>query len=225
MATTAKTYETDQFDAGGRPLRLTSLGHSTLMWEWEGLVIHMDPWTAQGDYSALPRADVILVTHEHQDHLDPAAIALARKPGTRIVVNPAVKTIFGEGEALANREKIDLGTFTVEAVPAYNITPGREKFHPKGRDNGYLLTFGPLRILVAGDTEDHSELKAFRNIDVAFLPMNQPYTMTPDQAASVARAIRPRVLYPYHFGETDPQALATLLGEEKGIEVRIRRLA
>ena len=225
METTAKTYETDQFDAGGRPLRLTTLGHSTLMWEWEGLVIHMDPWTVQSDYSALPRADVILVTHEHQDHFDAKAIARVRKPTTRLLVNPAVRAILGEGEALANGQVVDLGPFKVEAVPAYNITPGHEKFHPKGRDNGYLLTFGPLRVLVAGDTENHDELQSHTNIDVAFLPMSQPHTMTPDQAASAARAIRPRILYPYHFGETDPHTLATLLKGEKDIEVRIRRLA
>jgi len=220
-----KTFDTDTFDVGGRPLRLTALGHSSLIWQWDGLVIHIDPWGAQADYSTLPKADVVLVTHEHGDHFDPQAIALVKKPGTRLVVNPTVKVLLGEGEALTNGERLDLGTFSVEAVPAYNLGADKQKFHPRGRDNGYLLTFGPFRVLVAGDTEDTPELRAHRNIDVAFLPMNQPYTMTPEQVAAAARAFRPRILYPYHFGDTETSLLLPLLKNEKDIEVRLRRLA
>ncbi|NNM67263.1 MAG: MBL fold metallo-hydrolase [Spirochaetales bacterium] len=218
-------YEHDVFDVNGSPLRLTALGHSTLMWEWKGQVLHLDPWTAKADYTKLPRADFILVTHEHPDHLDKNAIQMLKKTQTRLLVNPAVRAILGEGEALANHDRLDLGTFQVEAVPAYNITPGREMFHPKGRDNGYLLTFDGLRVLIAGDTEDHEELRSLRSVDIAFLPMNQPYTMTPEQVASAARALRPKILFPYHFGETDPQKLVLLLEKEKSIEVRVRRLA
>lgn len=218
-------HETDTFEAGGRPLRLTALGHSSLIWEWEGLTIHIDPHSAQADYSTLPRADWIFVTHEHGDHFDPQAIALVRKPGTRLIANPAVQALAQEGQALSNGDHLDLGSFTVEAMPAYNTTEGRTQFHPRGRDNGYILTFGPLRIYIAGDTEDTPEMKALKNIDVAFLPMNQPYTMTPDQVAVAARAFRPRILYPYHYGDTDTSLITALLAPEKDIEVRIRRLA
>ena len=109
----------------------------------------------------------------------------------------------------------------IEAVPAYN--PGKP-FHPKGNGNGYILTFGDKRVYIAGDTEDVPEIKALKNIDVAFLPMNQPYTMTPEQVADVAKLIRPKILYPYHFGNTDTAKLVELLKDEKGIEVRIRNL-
>jgi L-ascorbate metabolism protein UlaG (beta-lactamase superfamily) len=220
-----KTFETDTFDVGGQTLRVTALGHSSLVWHWRGQVIHVDPWGVQADYSTQPKADFIFVTHEHMDHFDQAAIALIRKPGTRLFVNPAVRALLGEGEALANGDSADLGSFSVEAHPAYNLGADKQKFHPKGRDNGYLFRFGKFAVYVAGDTEDTPELLALRGLDAAFLPMNQPYTMTPEQVARVARTVRPRVLYPYHRGETDPQLVAKLLKDEPGVEVRIRRLA
>ena len=112
----------------------------------------------------------------------------------------------------------------LEAVPAYNTTPGRDKFHPKGRDNGYILTLGGTRIYIAGDTEDITELNQVKDIDIAFLPVNQPYTMTPEQAIRAAKIIKPRVLYPYHYGETDIYKVKDGLKNETGTEVRIRAL-
>jgi L-ascorbate metabolism protein UlaG (beta-lactamase superfamily) len=221
----AKTFETDVFDAGGHPLKLTALGHSSLVWEWQGLVIHIDPWGKQADYSLQPKADFIFITHEHQDHLDAAAVALIKKPGTRLIVNPAVRGLLGEGETMANGDKFDLGSFSVEALPAYNLSEDRTKYHPRHRDNGYLFCFGKFTVYLAGDTEDIPEMLALRGIDVAFLPMNQPYTMTPEQVASAARTFRPKILYPYHFGGTDPHLLVALLKDEPGIEVRVRRLS
>ncbi|HRN17196.1 MAG TPA: MBL fold metallo-hydrolase, partial [Xylanibacter oryzae] len=110
----------------------------------------------------------------------------------------------------------------IDAVPAYNITPGHEQFHPKGRDNGYILTLGGLRVYIAGDTEDIEELSLLKNIDVAFLPVNQPYTMTPEQAARAAKMFNPKVLFPYHFGNTDVEQVKTLLSDTN-IDVRIRK--
>jgi len=110
----------------------------------------------------------------------------------------------------------------IEAVAAYNTTPSRVQYHPKGRDNGYLLTLGGTRVYIAGDTEDIPELRGLKDIDVAFLPMNLPFTMTPEQVASAARAFRPTVLYPYHYGETNVTLLQELLKGERGIEVRVR---
>jgi L-ascorbate metabolism protein UlaG (beta-lactamase superfamily) len=125
---------------------------------------------------------------------------------------------------LRNGEQRTIGGVRVEAVAAYNTTSGRERFHPKGRDNGYILTFGTERIYVAGDTEDTPEMKALTNIAIAFLPMNQPFTMTPEQVAAAARAFRPRILYPYHFGNTDMGRLTALLADVTDIEIRLRDL-
>lgn len=217
-----KTFETDVFDVGGKPLKLTALGHSSLVCEWQGHIIHIDPWSVQADYAAQPRADFIFVTHEHVDHLDVAAIAQLKKPGTRLFINAAGRDQIGEGEVLANSDKKDFGSFSVEAVPAYNLGEDKQKFHPRHRGNGYVFRFGVFTVYVAGDTEDIPEMRALKDIDVAFLPMNQPYTMTPEQVAAAARAFRPRVLYPYHRGETDPQLAVNLLKNDTDIEVRVR---
>ena len=116
---------------------------------------------------------------------------------------------------------------TVEAVPAYNIVHKRssgDPFHPKGQGNGYVLTFGDTRVYVAGDTENIPEMKKLRDIDVAFLPMNLPYTMTPEMVADAAKAFEPRILYPYHYGETQTDELIELLKDAGDIEVRIRKM-
>ena len=216
--------EKDSFDAEGGPIHISFIGHGTLMLEHAGLVVHVDPVSAEADYTALPKADLILVTHEHSDHLDPKAIAAVRKQGTVMVLNPGAQAKLGEGTALANGESTSVLGIRIEALPAYNTTAGRDRYHPKGRDNGYLLTIGGKRIYIAGDTEVIPEMKALRNIDIAFLPMNQPYTMTPQQVAEAARAFRPRILYPYHYSNTNTAELVELLKGEKDIEVRIRKL-
>jgi len=214
---------TDAFSIPGGSLKIHFLGHGTLMLDHNGWIIHVDPVSAEADYAALPPADLILVTHEHGDHLDPAAVARITRPGTVIVANPVAAGRLAGAVVLRNGESHTVGSVKIEAVPAYNTSPGRDRFHPKGRDNGYLLTIAGKRIYIAGDTEDTPEMKALKNIDVAFLPMNQPYTMTPEQVAKAARAFKPRVLYPYHHGDTDPARLVALL-DGKGVEVRVRKL-
>ena len=208
-------------------LVLTFVGHGTLMLRQAGKVIHIDPVGREADYSRMPKADLVLVTHDHGDHLDPAAIAAIRKESTRIVVSPSCEGKVPGARVLKNGESADEAGFHVEAVPAYNLVhvraPG-QPFHPRGAGNGYVITFGDTRVYVAGDTENTPEMKALRGIDVAFLPMNLPYTMTPEMVADAARAFRPRILYPYHYGQTDPQELVKLLQGEKGIEVRVREL-
>ena len=192
-----------------------------------GHVIHVDPVGREGDYATMPDADLVLVTHEHGDHLDPDAIAEIRKDGTRILGNAACAERVEGCRALANGGEVDLLGIHIEAVPAYNLVHERapgQPFHPKGVGNGYVLTFGDTRVYIAGDTENTPEMKALKDIDVAFLPMNLPYTMTPEMVADAARAFRPTILYPYHYGDTDPQALVKLLANEKDIEVRVRAL-
>ena len=208
-------------------LTLTFLGHATLMLRQGGKVIHVDPVSQYADYATMPKADLVLITHEHGDHLDPKAVAAIRKPDTRIVVSRSCAGKVQGAEVMQNGDVRDEAGFRIEAVPAYNIVhmrgPG-QPYHPKGAGNGYIITFGDTRVYIAGDTENTPEMKALKDIDVAFLPMNLPYTMTPEMVADAARAFRPRILYPYHYGETDPQQLVKLLAGEKGIEVRIRAL-
>ncbi len=208
-------------------LTMTFVGHGSLMFRIAGKVIHIDPVTREGDYQAMPQADLVLVTHEHGDHLDPNAVAMIRKPGTRIIVSRSAEGRIEGSEVMANGDVLEVDRIRIEAVPAYNVehmrSPGNP-FHPKGNGNGYILTFGDTRVYVAGDTENTPEMKALEDVDIAFLPMNLPYTMTPDMVADAARSFRPGILYPYHYGDTDPQELVQRLAGEKDIEVRVRAL-
>ena len=165
---------------------------------------------------------IIFVTHEHGDHLDKQAIATLTKEQTQLITNQRCAEMLGYGKVMANGDKLTLAPdIQVEAVPAYNCTPGREQFHPKGRDNGFIITLDGLRIYIAGDTEDIPEMAASKDIDVAFMPCNQPYTMTPKQVANAARIVQPKVLFPYHYSNTEIQKVADLL-EGSSTEVRIR---
>jgi L-ascorbate metabolism protein UlaG (beta-lactamase superfamily) len=215
-----KKFQEDILQTSGGDLKMTFIAHGTLMFTFGHKVIHIDPVSMFGtDYSSLPKADLILVTHEHGDHLDAKTIQAISTADTTVITNQTSAKNLPAATVMKNGDTQTVSGITIEAVPAYN--PGKQ-FHPKGNGNGYVLTFGDNRIFVAGDTENVPEIKALKNIDVAFLPMNQPYTMTPEQVADVARAMQPKVLYPYHFGQTDTGALVKLLEGEKGIEVRIR---
>jgi len=219
--------QTDTIKTSAGDLKITFIGHATLMFAFGGKVIHVDPVSREADYSKMPKADLILVTHEHGDHLDPTAIAAIQKRGTVIILTEACAPSVPGGEVMKNGDVRTVEGIKIEAVPAYNILhkrPNGEPFHPKGRGNGYLLTFGDTRVYVAGDTENIPEMKRLRDIAVAFLPMNLPYTMTPEMVAEAARWFRPKILYPYHYGETDTSELVKLLEGEKDIEVRIRDL-
>ena len=220
-------FEQDIIETSGGDLKITFFGHATLMFDHAGKVIHVDPWSKFADYSKLPDADLILVTHEHGDHLDPEAIEDVRKKDTRIVLTkPCTEEVAGDIVMKNGDTRTVLG-LKIEAIAAYNIVHKRssgEPFHPKGRGNGYVITFGDKRVYVAGDTENTLEMKALKNIDVAFLPMNLPYTMTPEMVADAAKAFKPKILYPYHYGDTEPEKLAEILKNEKQIEVRIRKM-
>ena len=222
----ALDFQTDTFKTQeGKTVTITAIKHASLRIQYDGLEIQVDPvakYAPETDYSKFPKADVILVTHEHFDHFDRDTIATLRKDGTEIVANPAVQKMLGFGTILANGESRVLAKgIKLDAVPAYNTTPGHTQFHPKGRDNGYVLTMDGLRIYIAGDTEDIPEMSALKDIDVAFLPCNQPYTMTPEQVAKAARTIKPKVLFPYHYSQTPIKQVSDLL-TGSGIDVRIR---
>jgi L-ascorbate metabolism protein UlaG (beta-lactamase superfamily) len=220
-------FEIDTLATSSGHLTITFIGHGTLMFTCGGKVIHIDPWSNLADYSTLPKADIILVTHEHRDHLDPDVIEMLRTDSTALVLTePCAEKITG-GMIMKNGDVDTVQGIPMEAVPAYNIVHKRESgqpFHPQGVGNGYIITFGDLRVYVAGDTENTPEIKALQDIDVAFLPMNLPYTMTPEMVADAARAFRPKVLYPYHYGDTDTEELVELLKDVPEIEVRIRQM-
>lgn len=224
---TPQQTEVDEFKTeSGKEVKLHALVHSSIRIEYGNLELYIDPVRQLGnrtiDYTSMPQADFIFVTHEHGDHYDKDAIKQLTKVGTRFITNRRCADMQGFGLVLKNGEKEDLNSgIKVEAVPAYNTSEGRTQFHPKGRDNGYILDLDGLRIYIAGDTEDIPEMADIHDIDIAFLPCNQPYTMTPDQLIKAARVIKPKVLFPYHYGQTDVTTLPASLKDD-GIDVRIR---
>lgn len=212
-------FPEDSFPPAPLDLKLTFLGHATFVITWGKTVIHVDPVGQYADYSKLPKADIVLVTHEHFDHLDPDAIKAIRKADTEVVLTKNCLAKVPGAAVMKNGESRTVKGIRIEAVPAYNLA---KNFHPKGIGNGYVLTLGSRRLYAAGDTEYTPEMKALENIDIAFLPMNLPYTMTPEMVAEAALALRPKVLYPYHFGETSTAKLVALLKSSPDIDVRIR---
>ena len=222
------TMETDVFvthmDDG--LVKIHALLHASICIEHDGRVIYVDPVTQlRGrtvDYSTMPKADIILVSHEHPDHYDTAALRQLTTDKTQLIMNPRCVELYGSGQVMKNGDQQPLaGGGTLVAVPAYNTTAEHQQFHPKGRDNGYVLILGSLRIYIAGDTEDIPEMADLQDsgIDVAFLPCNQPFTMTPGQLVRAAKMVQPKVLFPYHYGETDVSGIPAQL---PGIDVRIR---
>ncbi len=219
-------FQTDTFKTSAGDLQITFIGHGTLMFQHQNLVVDVDPVSQYADFSTLPKADIVLVTHEHGDPLDPKAIEAVKKEKTMVIGTAKCVAQVPGMVPMTNGDSRTVQGVRIEAVPAYNIAnkrPTGEPFHPKGEGNGYIITFGDKRVYVAGDTENTPEMKALKNIDVAFLPMNLPYTMTPEMVADAAKAFQPKVLYPYHYGNTDTSQLTKLLAGT-GIEVRIRNL-
>jgi L-ascorbate metabolism protein UlaG (beta-lactamase superfamily) len=220
-------FEKDVFPTSKGDLTITFIGHGTLMMEFDRKVIHVDPVGQYADYTKLPKADLVLVTHHHGDHFDVPAIEKLRKPGMTVVLTAPCKLKFQEGEVLKNGDSGDYAGIRIEAVPAYNIKhergPGMP-YHPKGEGNGYILRLKDLSVYVAGDSENTPEMKALKGIDIAFLPMNLPYTMTPEMVVDAVRSFKPKVLYPYHLGDTDTGILVDLMKNEPQTEVRIRKL-
>jgi L-ascorbate metabolism protein UlaG (beta-lactamase superfamily) len=227
VAAAQEGFESDTFKTSSGDLKITFLGHGTLVLSFGGKIIHVDPYSSVADYTKQPKADLILITHEHQDHLDAKALGPIRTAKTIIVANPASAKQVEGAIVMNNGDVRTIEGLKIEAVPAYNIVHKRDTgqpFHPKGNGNGYVVTFGDKRVYLAGDTENIPEMKDLKNIDIAFLPMNLPYTMTPEMAADAAKMFKPKILYPYHFGETDTSRIVALLKDTPGIEVRIRKL-
>lgn len=222
-----KTFEVDVIKTAMGDLKITFIGHGTLMLGYGDKIVHVDPVGREADYAGMPKGDLVLLTHEHGDHLAPKALNLVRGEQTAVVLTKACAEKVSGGLVMKNGDVQTVQGFKIEAVPAYNIVhkrSGGEPYHPKGQGNGYVVTFGQTRVYIAGDTENTPEMKKLSKIDIAFLPMNLPYTMTPAMVADAARALKPKILYPYHYGQTDPNELVALLKDVEGIEVRVRRM-
>lgn len=221
----AGSFVTDKFKTrNGDELEITFIKHASLIISYKGHSIQVDPISEYADYSSFPKADIILITHEHGDHLDVKAINALEKSETIVIANENSQKVIGKGTIMKNGDKATpVDYLTIEAVPAYNTTPGREKYHPRHRDNGYILTLGGTRIYIAGDTEDIPEMKSLKDIDIAFLPINQPYTMTIPQAVHAIEMFSPITVYPYHYGETQISELKDQL-KDSNTDVRIREM-
>lgn len=210
----------------GTLIKMYCIKHGSVRMNIGGKWLYVDPVGAAvppaTDFTNMPWADVILVTHEHHDHLDKDAIDPLTKDDTRLLVNARSAEILGKGEVMKNGDQVEVGAITIKAVPAYNTSADKQQFHPRGRDNGYIITVDGFSIYIAGDTEDIEEMKQLKDIDVAFLPCNLPYTITPEQLAKAARMFGPHILFPYHYGTTDIIRTQELL-KNTDIDVRIRQ--
>jgi L-ascorbate metabolism protein UlaG (beta-lactamase superfamily) len=212
----------EEFKTSAGPLKITTLMHAGFVIEAGGQVVIVDP--AQGSWDGIPPADLILLTDIHGDHMNPSLIAKVKKAGGTIIAPEAVAKTVTEAQILRNGETKTVGAWKIEAVPMYNLKRGPaagQLYHDKGRGNGYVVTYGGLRIYIAGDTEGIPEMRALKNIDVAFVPMNLPYTMTPEEAADAVKAFHPKVVYPYHSMGSDTKAFEAALAGT-GIDVRLR---
>jgi L-ascorbate metabolism protein UlaG (beta-lactamase superfamily) len=223
----SKSFQTDTIPTNNGNLEITFIGHASLMFKFDGKIFHVDPVSQEGDYSMLAKADLILVTHDHGDHLDAKAIEQILKPTTAILVSSSCVNRVARAIIMKNGDTREVQGVSVTAVPAYNIIhlrDGKNPFHPKGNGNGYVITFGNKNVYIAGDTENIPEMKQLTNINIAFLPMNLPYTMTPAMVADATMACKPTILYPYHYGDTNCQELVDLLKDIKQTEIRIRTM-
>jgi L-ascorbate metabolism protein UlaG (beta-lactamase superfamily) len=226
-ANAEERFQSDVIKTSSGDLKITFIGHASLIFSFNNKTFYVDPFSKLANYATLPKADVIVITHEHRDHLDIAAIEKIRTEKTKVVLTETGARQLPGGTVMKNGDVQIVEGVTIEAVPAYNIVHKRdtgEPFHPKGAGNGYVMTFGDKQVYVAGDTENIPEMAGLKNIDIAFLPMNLPYTMTPEMTAAAAKMVQPKILYPYHYGSTDPSLLTALLKDQKGIEVRIGKM-
>lgn len=195
-------------------LQVGWMGHASLVFQWNGKVIYADPYAEVADYQGRPAADLLLITHNHYDHYDPAAFGPVQTPATRFVVSQNVGAVDDRYTVLHNGDSCEWEGIRITAVPAYNIHRRNEEgqhFHPKGVGNGYVLDFGGYIVYIAGDTEPISEMDQLPACDLAFLPKNLPYTMTDEEFVNLAHQLQPKVLHPIHFFELDYDALRSAI--------------
>ena len=226
----------DKIATSNGDLTIHPLKHATMALSWNGKTIYVDPAPAPGSakgtdgaaaFQGMPAPDIILVGHQHGDHFDVPTLQKLVVAKTVLVVPQDIADklpadLKAKAKVMANGQSADVAGVNIEAVPAYNLAADKLQFHPKGRDNGYVLNVGGKRVYIAGDTEEVPEMLALKNIDVAFIPMNLPYTMTPDAAAKAVLAFKPKIVYPYHYGQSDLSVFEKAIGTSNGIEIRRR---
>jgi L-ascorbate metabolism protein UlaG (beta-lactamase superfamily) len=214
----------DRIPASGGEIEVRPIQHGSLLLSFAGKHVFIDPWSA-GPLPQEPKADLILITDIHGDHLDPVGVERVKGPSSVVVGPQAVADQLPGTQVLKNGEQRLFAGISVEAVPMYNLprAGGGELRHPPGRGNGYVLSLGGKRVYVSGDTACTPEMKALKNIDVAFVCMNMPYTMPPEEAASCVAAFKPKVVYPYHFRGSDLALFQQPLANVADVEVRLRR--
>ncbi len=223
-----ENLQVDVIKTNNGDLEIYFLGHGSVMFNYVNQYIYVDPSSSSGqDFTNLPKADLVLITHSHGDHLDQKTLKLIVTENTKYLSNEVSKQKLQKGKSIQNNEATIFGGLHIESVAAYNIKHKRssgQAYHPKGQGNGYIINFGDKRVYLAGDTEDVPEMARLKNIDIAFLPMNIPYTMTPEMAKNAAILFKPKVVYPYHYRGTDPMELKKLLKDYPEIEVKIRKM-
>ncbi len=214
--------EVQTFNTSKGDVKITPIYHAALLIQAGGKNIYVDP-AKPAVVTGMPSADLILITDIHADHMDQNLVTTLSKPGTQIMAPPAVVKTITTAMPIANGETKEWGGWKIEAVPMYNIKRGPAEgklYHDKGRGNGYVLTYGGKRFYLSGDTEAIPEMAALKNIDVAFVCMNLPYTMPPEEAVEAVKSFHPKVVIPYHYGQSDLSVFKKGL-EGTGIEVRI----
>jgi L-ascorbate metabolism protein UlaG (beta-lactamase superfamily) len=208
----------DSYKTASGEILVSPVSHASFVMSVPGLVIYNDPVGGKALFEGQPAAGLVLITHEHGDHFEPETLTAIVGADTKLVVNPSVMEklpadLKAKATSIGNGQNTTVGSVTIEAIPAYNTTEDRKKYHPQGRDNGYVLTVDGARVYIAGDTEDIPEMRALTDIQVAFVPMNLPYTMDIDQASSAVAAFKPAFVYPYHYKGSDPEAFAAKVAD------------
>lgn len=225
----AASHSSDVFSTNAGDIKIHPVSHASFVMETPSGTIYVDPVGEASAYSDFPEAELVLITHEHGDHYKAETLSALVKDNTQIIINPAVHGMMPEdlkakATQIANGESAQFKTVNIDAIPAYNLTEERKKFHPQGRDNGYVLGFDGFRVYVSGDTEDVPEMRSLENIDLAFVCMNLPFTMDAKAAASAVAEFKPKYVYPYHYrgrdgGTQDPEEFAKLLGDAAEVKM------
>ena len=228
-AALAAAHGANVFKTSGGDITVHPVSHASFVMETPAGTIYVDPVGEIAAYEAFPRADLVLITHQHGDHYKPETLIGLVGANAKLIANPAVfdqlpDDLKRKAGKIGNGESAEMGELKIEAIPAYNLTEERKKFHPQGRDNGYVLNFDGFRVYVSGDTEDVPEMRALTNIDLAFVCMNLPFTMDAKAAASAVAEFKPKFVYPYHYrgrdgGTQDPAEFAQLVGDASKVKM------
>ncbi len=217
--------ETETVATSEGDLIIHFVGHGTLMFTFKDMTIHIDPWSRVADYSKLPAGDLVLLTHNHLDHLDPSALKHAVGDNTTLIYTQQCADEYPDGVVMRNGMTWDVKGIHIEAVPAYCLIPRddpRSQPHTQGECNGYILTFGDKRVYIVSETENIPELKEVKDIDIAFIAMDAIFNLTPEEAVGAVNAFRPKVIYPYHYADADLSPFINAFKNDSGVEVRVK---